>query len=108
MAWGDLVYEPDHLSAFVLVTIVLGGGAAWLTGRAIALTWRPWWQLVFYSLMLAAAERFFNFALFDGTLPSTYYYALGSLLTLTFGFVGLRITRSRQMQRQYGVLLHKE
>jgi hypothetical protein len=31
-----LLYEEGSLGVFVLVTVVLGGGGAWLTGRAIA------------------------------------------------------------------------
>ena len=104
----DFLFEPDHFGAFVLVTLILGGGAAWLTGRAIALTWRPWWQVLAYSLFLAAAERFFHFALFDGTLLSPHYYAVDGLLTAFFGFAGLRFTRVRQMRKQYGVLLRGE
>jgi predicted permease len=101
----DVLYEPDHLGAFVLVTLIIGGGAAWLTGRAIALTWRPWWQVVVYALVLAAAERFLHFALFEGTFLSAYYYAVDAAITLVFACLGLRITRSRQMTRQYGVVL---
>jgi hypothetical protein len=104
----DLLYEPNHFWAFVLVTLILGGGAAWLTGRAIALTWRPWWQVVFYALVLAGAERFFHFALFEGTLLSPYYYLVDGLITLAFGIMGLRITRAGQMRRQYGIVLHNE
>ena len=52
---------------FLLVSIVLGGGAALLAGRAIAATWRPYWQIVAYSFMLAAAVRFIHFSLFGGT-----------------------------------------
>ena len=45
-------YEESSLGVFLLVTVFLGGGASWLTGRAIAITWRPWWQLVGYMLIL--------------------------------------------------------
>ena len=38
-------------------------------------TWRPWWQVVAYALILGAAARFIHFALFDGTLLSLHYYA---------------------------------
>ena len=61
-----LLYEEDSFGVFLLVTVVLGGGAAWLSGRAIAATWRPWWQVPLYMLILGAAVRFFHFALFDG------------------------------------------
>ena len=35
------VYEEGSFGIFLLVTIILGGGAAVLAGRAIAQTWRP-------------------------------------------------------------------
>ncbi len=41
-----LLYEEDAFGVFILVTFFLGGGAAWLTGRAAAQTWRPIWQVV--------------------------------------------------------------
>ena len=37
---AHLIYEEDSFGVFLLVTILLGGGAAWLSGRAIAQTWR--------------------------------------------------------------------
>ena len=49
-AISGLLYEEDSFGVFVLVTVILGGGAATLAGRAIALTWRPWWQIVVYML----------------------------------------------------------
>ena len=50
-----LLYEEDYFAVFILVTVVLGGGAAWLAGRAIALTWRPWWHVLLYMLILGGA-----------------------------------------------------
>ncbi len=68
-------YEEDSFGVFVLVTVVLGGGAAWLDRprhrRDLA---AAWWHVVGYMLMLGAAVRFFHFALFDGTLLSPHYY----------------------------------
>ena len=60
------------LGVFVLLTLILGGGAAALTGRAIAATWRPWWHVVPLTLLLGAAVRFLHFALFGGTLLSLH------------------------------------
>jgi hypothetical protein len=100
----DFLYEQDLLGAFLLVTIVLGGAAAFATGQAIAQTWRPWWQLVFYMLILGAAERFIHFALFGGTLLSEYYYAVDSLIAIAVALFGFRVARARQMARQYGFL----
>ncbi len=98
---SGLLYEEDSLGVFLLVTIVLGGGAAALAGRAVAMTWRPWWQVVVYMLMLGAAVRFIHFALFDGTLLSIHYYAVDSLVCMAFGFTGFHAARARRMVIQY-------
>ena len=97
-----IVAEEHNLGVFLLVTVVLGGGAAWLAGRAIAHTWRPWWNVVPYMLILGAAVRFFHFSLFSGTLISPYYYAVDTALLIVCGLSGFRFTRTRQMVTQYG------
>ena len=33
---NGILYEEDYIGLFLLVTVVMGGGAAWLAGRAIA------------------------------------------------------------------------
>ena len=93
----------QNASPFVLVTIILGGGAAWLAGRAVAQTWRPWWQCVLYMFLLGAAVRFFHVALFDGewSFPA---YGIDTAVAIAFAVVGFRLTRGRQMARQYGFL----
>jgi hypothetical protein len=95
------LHEEDSFGVFVLVTIILGGGAAALAGRAIALTWRPWWQIVAYMLILGAAVRFIHYALFDGTLLSFHYYLVDSAVCMAFGFIGFRAARAKQMVSQY-------
>jgi hypothetical protein len=96
-----LLYEEDSLGVFLLVTVLLGGGAATLAGRAVALTWRPWWQVVVYMLMLGAAVRFIHFALFEGTLLSVHYYAVDTLVCMAFGFAGFQAARAGRMVAQY-------
>jgi uncharacterized protein DUF6867 len=98
---SGLLYEEDSLGVFLLVTVVLGGGAAALAGRAVALTWRPWWHLVVYMLMLSAGVRFIHFALFNGTLLSIHYYAVDTLVCMAFGFTGFQAARARRMIAQY-------
>jgi hypothetical protein len=94
-------YQENSFGVFVLVTVVLGGGAAWLAGRAVAATWRPWWQVVIYMLILGAVVRFIHFSLFGGTLLSLHYYAVDSAVCLIAGFFGFRAARAAQMVTQY-------
>jgi hypothetical protein len=100
-AIGGILYEEDSFGVFVLVTVILGGGAAALAGRAVALTWRPWWQVVVYTLILGAAVRFIHFALFDGTLLSLHYYIVDAAICMVAGFFGFRAARAQQMVTQY-------
>jgi hypothetical protein len=99
-----LLYEEDYFVSFLLVTVFLGGGAAWLSGRAIAQTWRPWWSIIGYMLILGLAERFIHFALFSGTLLSPHFYVVDTGFALLFASLGFRLTRRQQMARQYGFL----
>ena len=95
-----LLYE-ESFGVFLLATVALGGGAAWLTGRALAETWRPWWQVPAYILLLAAAVRFIHYALFGATLLSLHYYLVDAVVCLICGLTAYRLTRARQMCAQY-------
>ena len=97
----ELLYEEGSFGVFLLVTIILGGGAALLTGRAIATTWRPGWQVVAYGLILAAAVRFIHFSLYGGTFLSLHYYLVDTVFCIVFGFLGFRSARASQMVTQY-------
>lgn len=96
-----ILYEEHSIFLFILVTIVMGGWAAWMTGRAIALTWRPIFQLPLYILILGWVVRFIHFALFGGTLLTLHYYIVDTILLLAFAFAGWRYTRAGQMTTQY-------
>jgi hypothetical protein len=101
MTVSELVYEEGSLGVFLLVTVLLGGGAAALSGRAIAETWRPWWQVAVYSLILGCGVRFIHFCLFGGTLLSAHYYLIDAAVCMAFGFLGFQGARAGQMVRQY-------
>ncbi len=83
------------------VTLVLGGGCAVMTGRALALNWRPDWQLIAYGLLLAVADRFLVFALFGGELLSASGYLVDALGLILIAAIAFQATRARQMVRQY-------
>ena len=98
----ELLSEENSLGVFFLVSVFLGGGAAWLAGRAIAATWRPWWHVALYMLALTLAVRFLHFALFDAKFLSLHYYLVDFAVCLGFGYLGFRLTRVRQMVTRYG------
>ena len=96
-----ILYEEPSFWLFGLVTVLMGGWAAWMTGRAMALTWKPYWQLILYLLILAAFVRFIHFALFGGTLLTLHYYLVDAVVVLLIGSLGFRYRRARQMTTQY-------
>jgi hypothetical protein len=96
-----ILYEEPSFWLFGLVTVLMGGWAAWMTGRAMALTWKPYWQLILYLLILAAAVRFIHFALFGGTLLTLHYYLVDAVVVFLIGSLGFRYRRARQMTTQY-------
>ncbi len=85
---------------FLALTLVLGGAGAFVTGRAMAQTWRERWKAVAYMVPLAAAVRFLHYALFDE--PSDIAHALPTFALLTaFALAGFALARRRQMAQQY-------
>ncbi len=101
---AKFLYEEDSLGLFILVSLIMGGGAAYLSGRAIAGTWRPLWHVAIYMMILGGVVRFLHFALFGGTLLSLHYYLVDTLICLGCGWLGFRATRAGQMATQYGWL----
>jgi small-conductance mechanosensitive channel len=96
-----IIYEEPSIWLFLLITVLMGGWAAWMTGRAIAITWRHYWNLIVYLFILGAAVRFIHFALFQGTLRSLHYYAVDTIVLLIIGSLGYQYYRTRLMTSQY-------
>ena len=97
----EFLSDERSLGVFLLVTVAMGGGAAWLAGRAIAATWRPWWHLLVYMLLLTMAVRFIHFALFDSTFLSLHYYLVDYAVCVGLALLGFRLMRVRQMVTRY-------
>ena len=98
----DLFNDSSALRDFLLITITMGGGAAALTGRAIAAVWRPWWHVLPFMLLLAAVVRFLHFALFGDPLLSLTGYVVDTAVCLACGLIGFRLMRVSQMVTCYG------
>jgi hypothetical protein len=97
----DRLYAGETIIDVVLVTVIIGGGAAWLSGRAIAASWRGQSRVILTAILLGAAARFFHFALFGGQLLSAPSYACDTLVFLIIGLIAWRTTRASLMVRQY-------
>lgn len=95
------LYEEASAWTFLLVTCIMGGWGAWMTGRAMASTWQRYPVLVGYLAILAVAVRFIHFALFQGTLLSAHYYTIDLIVVQIIGAVGYRVTRVEQMTSKY-------
>jgi hypothetical protein len=92
---------PENLWTFLLLTCVIGGAAAYATGRAIALTWRPFWQAPAYMIPLTAAVRFLHYALFGEDILAAGPAFLAFLFLLAVAASAFRLMQARQMVRQY-------
>jgi hypothetical protein len=103
---GEL-YSTESSLQVLLVTGLLGGGAAWLAGRAIAQTWRPLWHAVAYMALLGGAVRFIHFALFEGDLLSPLSYAADTLFLVLMAALSWRLARTTQMVTQYSWLYRR-
>jgi hypothetical protein len=97
----EFLSEERSLGIFLLVSVAMGGGAAWLAGRALAATWRPWWHLALYMLLLSLAVRFIHYALFESKFLTLHYYLVDYAVCLGFGLLGFRLMRVKQMVTRY-------
>lgn len=95
------IETQDTFWIFMLLTVVIGGGAAWMAGRAIASAWRPWWHVAALTLLIGAAVRFLHFALFEEPLLSLPGYLVDAAVCVAFGLIGFRVMRVRQMVTSY-------
>jgi len=97
----------DSIWVFIGLTVVLCGGASWMMGQAMALTWRPPVHLVLYAALLAAADRFGSFALFAGELLSATGFLLDWAILGAIAFAAFRATQAAKMTQQYPWLFER-
>jgi len=107
------------IPVFVALTLVIFGFAGFMAGQGLATTWRPLWQVLPYSLLLGLADRFFTWSLFvseasvpvdvtattevvqEMTLWSGSAFLICTAVLIVYCLLGYRLTRVRQMVRQY-------
>lgn len=95
------LYAEGSFLHVLFLTFVLGCGCAWMTGRAIATSWRPAWVALIAMVPLGFAVRFLHFALFEEPLlePLTWIFETACLIAVAL--VSWRHARAGQMVRQY-------
>jgi hypothetical protein len=95
------LYANETPFQIVLATGLIGGGAAWTAGRAIAHTWRPFWHVLVYMALLGVAVRFIHLALFEGDFLAPLSYAVDTAYLAAVASIAWRATRATQMATQY-------
>jgi hypothetical protein len=91
----------SSLPIFIGITFVLMGFATYMTGQALAGTWRPLWQVFPYGILLGAADRFVTWALFQGELFALVPYLVATAILLAVCLFSYRLTQARKMISQY-------
>lgn len=86
---------------FIGLTVILVGGAAILTGRAVGGNWKPAWQVVAACFGLALFDRFLTYALFEGELLNLWGLIVHFLVLTAMGLVSWRIALVSKFVNQY-------
>lgn len=101
--------------SLVVLTFIMFGGGGFMMGQALADTWRPWWQIIPYSALLALGNNFLGFALFDGAFfidslfsknprplsEALLEYLFDFIVIIAFAALAFRLTQARKMAAQY-------
>jgi hypothetical protein len=90
------------------MTVIFMGGCALMMGRALALGWRPVLQAVPYAALLALADRFLIYGMFDGELLSVSGYLLDMDFLLIVAALSYRATLASRMVAQYPWLYRRD
>ncbi len=96
----------DHVTSngfwqFVVLTIIMGGGAAFMAGRSIAGGWKGIPRVIIAMIPFTAGLRFLHYALFEGQLTSLTHFLVHGAIVTGFALLGYRVRRTQQMTSQY-------
>ncbi len=91
----------SKIPVFVGLTVVIMGAIAFMTGQAVAATWRPVWQAVLYCFLLGLLDRFLTSGLFGGRGLLVSGFIIDTAVLIGIGLIAYRLTRVRKMVTQY-------
>lgn len=86
---------------FIGLTVILVGGAAILTGRAVASNWKPAWQVIAACVGLALADRFLIYALFQGELLDFWGTLVHFVVLAAMGLAAWQMAKVSKLVTQY-------
>ena len=89
------------LPVYIGLVVIFMGGAAFMTGQAIANTWRSRSQVFAYGMLLGLGARFLVFALFEGRLLSLTGFVVDVVVLTSIALFAYRITHVSRMVNQY-------
>jgi hypothetical protein len=89
------------LGVFIGLTVIIIGGAAIMTGRALAEGWKPPLLVVCACFGLALADRFLVYALFGGELLSLSGFVIDFAVITAMALMAHRLTVVHKMVAQY-------
>ena len=89
------------LPVFIGITVVLLGFAAYMTGQAVANTWKPMWHVPIYCVLLGFADRFLTWGLFQGDGMLVSGYVIDTVVLTIIGLFAFQLNRARKMTTQY-------
>jgi hypothetical protein len=92
---------------WIVLTVILGGGASFLAGRAIASGWQPISRVIVSMIPMGVAVRFLHFALFEGQLTSLHYLIVDTAVMIAAACLGYQMTKADKMVSQYPWLYEK-
>ncbi len=87
--------------AVIVVTVLVMGFSALMTGVGLATTWRPAWQTIPYCVLLGLVDRFLVWSLFEGQLLILSGYLIGTTFLILVCLLAYRITQVHRMVTQY-------
>ncbi|MFQ5783833.1 MAG: DUF6867 family protein [Alphaproteobacteria bacterium] len=91
----------NSLPVFFGLTVFVVGGASYLTGQAVAVTWRPVWQAIFFCVLLGFVNRFLSWGLFGGDGLSISGFLVNTAVLIAIGLAGYRLTQVSKIVNQY-------
>jgi hypothetical protein len=86
---------------FIGLTVIIIGGAAIMTGRALADGWKSPLQVVFACFGLTLADRFLIYALFGGELLHLSGFLIDFAVLTAMALTAHRLTVVHKMVAQY-------